>query len=68
YAYPVPAVLAMLGFLYVLFMRPEFMKEIRYALVIIAVGLLIYFARSWQRREWPFPGQHAHNPIGAAVK
>jgi APA family basic amino acid/polyamine antiporter len=68
YVYPVPAVLAMLGFLYVLFMRPEFMKEIRYALVIIAVGLLIYFARSWRRREWPFSGQHAHNPVGAAVQ
>jgi APA family basic amino acid/polyamine antiporter len=68
YLYPLPAVAAMLGFLYVLFMRPEFMTEIRYALVIVVVGLVIFFIRSWFRHEWPFSGQHAHDSLGAAVQ
>jgi amino acid transporter len=68
YLYPLPAICAMFGFLYVLFMRSEFMTEIRYALVIILVGLLIFLARSWNRREWPFSGQHAHDPLGVAVQ
>lgn len=68
YLYPLPAIAAMFGFLYVLFMRPEFMTEIRYALAIIIVGLLIFFVRSWRRHEWPFSGERAHNPLGAAVQ
>lgn len=68
YLYPVPAVLAMAGFLYILVMRPGFMKEIRYALVIILAGLIIYMVRSWQRREWPFPGDPAHEAAGAEVQ
>jgi amino acid transporter len=52
--YPLPAVIAFFGFLYVLLWRPNFMKEIRYATVLLILGLAIYFARSWRRREWPF--------------
>jgi amino acid transporter len=52
--YPAPAILAIGGFLYVLFSRPNFQKELHYALVIVATGLLIFFVRSWRRREWPF--------------
>lgn len=68
YLYPIPAVLAMVGFLYILFMRPGFMKEIRYALVIIIVGLILYMIRSWRRREWPFSGRPAHETAGAQVQ
>ena len=68
YLYPVPALLAMAGFVYVLFMRPGFMKEIRYALVIIAAGLIIYTFRSWRRGEWPFYGRPAHETAGAEVQ
>lgn len=68
YLYPVPAVLAMAGFLYILFMRPGFMKEIRYALVIIFVGLILYMIRSWRRHEWPFSGHPAHEIAGAQVQ
>jgi amino acid transporter len=68
YLYPVPAILAMAGFLYILFMRPGFMKEIRYALVIIVVGLLIYVIRSWRRGEWPFSGRPAHQTAGVQVQ
>jgi hypothetical protein len=52
--YPVPAVVAFGGFVYVLFARKDFLKEIRYAAVLIILGLAIYFVRSRARGEWPF--------------
>lgn len=52
--YPVPAIVAMIGFLYVLFMRPGFFKEIKYAIVLIIAGLIVYFVRSYRRREYRF--------------
>jgi basic amino acid/polyamine antiporter, APA family len=52
--YPLPALLAGAGFLFILFSRPNFLKEIRYATVILAVGLLIYFARALRHGGWPF--------------
>ena len=52
--YPLPALIAIVGFLYVLFMRPNFQKEIRYAAVLIVVGLIIFFIRSYRRGEFPF--------------
>jgi len=52
--YPVPALIAIIGFLYVMFMRPNFLKEIRYALVLIVLGLIIYFIRAYRRKEFPF--------------
>ncbi|MEP6900314.1 MAG: amino acid permease [Actinomycetota bacterium] len=52
--YPVPALIAIAGFLYVLFMRPNFQKEIKYAAVLIVIGLIIYFVRSYNRGEYPF--------------
>ena len=52
--YPIPALIAIGGFLYVLFMRPNFQKEIKYAAVLIVIGLIIYFIRSYKRGEYPF--------------
>jgi basic amino acid/polyamine antiporter, APA family len=52
--YPVPAVLALAGFLYILFMRDGFQKEIGYAAVLIVLGLIIYFVRAHKRKEFPF--------------
>jgi amino acid transporter len=54
--YPLPALVASAGFIYVLIARPYFLKEVRYALVILLAGLLVYFPRAWRRREWPFQG------------
>jgi len=34
--------------------RPNSLKEIRYAAVILIVGLIIYMVRSWLNRDWPF--------------
>lgn len=52
--YPIPSLLAFLGFSYVLFSRPNFQKEVKYAVVLIVVGLAIYFVRARKRGEWPF--------------
>jgi amino acid transporter len=67
YLYPIPAVLAMLGFIYILYARPT-LKEIRFGAVIAVIGLIIFIVRSWTRKEWPFSGLPAHNPVREAVQ
>jgi amino acid transporter len=52
--YPLPALVAIAGFIFVLVSRQNFLREMRYAVVILAAGLLIFFLRAWSRREWPF--------------
>jgi amino acid transporter len=52
--YPLPALIASGGFLYILFSRPGFEREIRYALVLLISGLVIFFLRAYSRKEWPF--------------
>lgn len=52
--YPIPALVALVGFLYVLFMRQNFQKEVKYAAVLIIVGLIVYLVRSYKRGEFPF--------------
>jgi len=51
--YPLPALLAIIGFTFILLARPNFFKEIRYAAVILISGLAIYLLRAWRRHEWP---------------
>jgi basic amino acid/polyamine antiporter, APA family len=52
--YPLPALMAIAGFLFILLSRKNFQREIKYAVVILVVGLAVYFLRSWKRCEWPF--------------
>jgi len=52
--YPLPAVVALAGFVYVLISRKNFLKEIRYAAVLTVIGLIIYLIRARSRGEWPF--------------
>ena len=52
--YPAPALLAIAGFLYILFGRVNWQKEMRYAVVILLAGLVIYMIRAWRGGEWPF--------------
>ena len=52
--YPLPAILAIVGFTYIVIKRPDSLKEIRYAAVILIVGLIIYMLRAWRNRDWPF--------------
>jgi APA family basic amino acid/polyamine antiporter len=52
--YPIPALVAIAGFLFILFNRQDWQKEIRYAAVILLAGLMIYMIRAWRSSEWPF--------------
>ncbi len=52
--YPLPAIISLLGFTFILFSRKGFATEIRYAAIIFFVGILIYLVRSFRKREWPF--------------
>jgi basic amino acid/polyamine antiporter, APA family len=52
--YPLPALLAIGGFLFILFNREHWQKEMRYAVVILLAGLVIYMVRAWRSGEWPF--------------
>ena len=52
--YPFPALVACAGFLFILFNRENALKEVRYAVVILIAGLIIYMVRAWRGREWPF--------------
>jgi len=52
--YPVPAIVALAGFLYVMFMRNGFQTQIIYAAALIVAGLIIYFIRAYRRKEYPF--------------
>jgi APA family basic amino acid/polyamine antiporter len=52
--YPLPAIAAAASFLFILFSRNNFQKEIRYASVILIAGVVVYFLRAWRRKEWPF--------------
>jgi APA family basic amino acid/polyamine antiporter len=52
--YPLPALVAIAGFLFILFNRQNWQKEIRYAVVILTTGLAIYMIRAWHARDWPF--------------
>ena len=57
--YPVPALIAIAGFLFVLFSRDNFQKEIKYAVVLIIAGLIVYFVRAYYRKEFPFASAEA---------
>jgi APA family basic amino acid/polyamine antiporter len=52
--YPLPAVVSFIGFVYVLISRNNFLKEVRYAAVLIILGLILFFIRAYKRKEWPF--------------
>jgi len=54
--YPLPALLATAGFLFILFNRENWSREIRYAALILLTGLIIYMVRAWKDSEWPFGG------------
>jgi basic amino acid/polyamine antiporter, APA family len=43
--YPVPAVLAFLGFIYVIIMRPKSLESIRLAALVVVVGTLLFWIR-----------------------
>jgi len=52
--YPLPALVAIAGFLFILFNRENGLKEVRYAAVILLAGIVIYMIRAWKNEQWPF--------------
>lgn len=52
--YPVPALLASAGFVFVVISRTNSMVQVRYALAILITGLAIYMLRAWRTQHWPF--------------
>lgn len=52
--YPVPALMATAGFVFILFGRKNFGKELRLAVFILILGLIVYLVRAWREQEWPF--------------
>ncbi|HYR42722.1 MAG TPA: APC family permease [Terriglobia bacterium] len=46
--YPLPAIVALVGFLYVLVMRKDFTKELRYGAIILILGVIFFFLRNWK--------------------
>jgi len=61
--YPVPAVVALVGFLYVMFMRNGFITQLKYAVALILTGVIIYLLRSYKRKEFPFGSDVVTNEI-----
>lgn len=57
--FPLPALLASAGFTFILVKRPNAMRELRYATLVLISGLALYLIRAWRRREWPFGFQAA---------
>jgi amino acid transporter len=52
--YPLPALLAIFGFLFILIYRTHSVTQIRYAGMIVVTGVAIFLVRSRRNREWPF--------------
>ena len=55
--YPLPGIISLLGWLYVLGTAAR--KSLIFAFAVFAVGSAAYFIRSRMRREWPFTRQVA---------
>ncbi len=52
--YPWPALMACAGFVYILFERPAFGRELFFAFLIVLTGTALYLLRAYARSEWPF--------------
>jgi APA family basic amino acid/polyamine antiporter len=58
--YPLPALVATVGFIFILVSRANSLTQIRYAVVILVSGLMLYLARAWRNHDWPFQPQAGH--------
>jgi APA family basic amino acid/polyamine antiporter len=61
--YPLPALTASVGFLFVLFSRTNSLTQIRYAVLILISGAALYLVRAWRHGEWPFADHAAEKRL-----
>jgi amino acid transporter len=52
--YPLPALLSIVGFTFLLVSRENFSREIKIASIIALSGAIIFLLRGWKQRTWPF--------------
>jgi amino acid transporter len=52
--YPLPPLLALAGFLFILFSRAQGLHDLLYAGAIALAGGILYLLRARKRHEWPF--------------
>jgi amino acid transporter len=52
--YPMPALLSIVGFTFLLVSRQNFSREIKIASVIALSGVMIFLIRAWKKSSWPF--------------
>lgn len=52
--YPLPPLLALAGFAFILVSRPEARREFFYAVAVAVAGTVLYLLRARIRTEWPF--------------
>jgi amino acid transporter len=52
--YPLPPLLALAGFLFILFSRAHGLHDLFYAVAIALAGSVLYLLRARTRHEWPF--------------
>jgi hypothetical protein len=50
--YPLPVLLALGGFVFILFSRPNFLREMRTAGLILIAGATVYGLRYLKMRNW----------------
>lgn len=55
--YPLPPLIALAGFLFIVFSRKQASRELLDAAIVAGSGSLIYFVRAYRRGEWPFAGK-----------
>ena len=53
--FPLPPLLAITGFLFILIYRPNPLRELGVAAILALVGTGIYLIRARTRHDWPFP-------------
>ena len=52
--YPLPALLSIIGFTFLLVSREDFSREIKIASIIAVSGAMIFLLRGWKQHTWPF--------------
>lgn len=52
--YPLPAMLAIGGFLFLLLAPVGALRQLAYAMAILLAGIVIFLVRAFHQRQWPF--------------